>query len=106
MPSESSATTTTASVLAPRLMANEPAIGQRSTRMERARGLIGGHHTLPRCAVHERAANSGRSLSPFGERVGVRGLPAVFTDPNPLTHSFVLQKRVALSPLGRGHERQ
>src|SRR6516225_11669075 len=41
MPSESSATTTTASVLAPRLMANEPAIGQRSTRTERARGLIG-----------------------------------------------------------------
>src|SRR5215469_10707309 len=39
MPSESSATTTTASVLAPRLMANEPAIGQRSTRTERARGL-------------------------------------------------------------------
>src|SRR5215813_8258381 len=40
MPSESSATTTTASVLAPRLMANEPAIGQRSTRTERARGLM------------------------------------------------------------------
>jgi hypothetical protein len=27
-------------------------------------------------------------------------------DPNPLTHSFMLQKRVALSPPGRGHERR
>src|SRR5262249_58736719 len=28
-------------------------------------------------AVHERPANSVRSLSPFGERVGGRGLPSV-----------------------------
>src|SRR5262245_51450783 len=30
-----------------------------------------------------RAANSVCSLSPFGERVGVRGLPPPLTDPNP-----------------------
>jgi hypothetical protein len=27
-------------------------------------------------------------------------------DPNPLTHSLMLQKRIALSPPGRGHTRQ
>src|SRR5262245_56186454 len=56
--------------------------------------------------AYERAANSLHSLSPFGERVGVRGLRAVLMDPNPLTHSLMLQKRVALSPAGRGHRRQ
>src|SRR5262245_37868710 len=48
----------------------------------------------------ERAANSVRSLSPFGERVGVRGLGPLLIDPNPLTHSFMLHKRAALSPAG------
>jgi hypothetical protein len=50
----------------------------------------------------EPAANSVRSLSPFEERVGVRGLPPVLLGPNALTHSLMFQKRVALSPAGRG----
>ena len=56
---------------------------------------------------HMRAANSfGCAPSPrLGERVGVRGLPAVLFDANPLTHSFVLQKSV-LSPLGRGRNNE
>jgi hypothetical protein len=56
--------------------------------------------------VHERAANSVRSLSPFAEGVGVGGLPAPLMDPDPLTHSLMLQNRVALSPPGRGQERR
>src|SRR5947209_19691337 len=52
------------------------------------------------------AANSVRSLSPLGDRVGVRGLPAELREPNPLTHSFLLQHRVALSPQGRGQMRR
>src|SRR5262249_60690441 len=54
----------------------------------------------------DRAPNWVRSLSPLGERVGVRGLPAVLIDPNPLTQSLFLQQRVALSPAGRGHNRR
>src|SRR5262252_7089992 len=38
--------------------------------------------------ANSRATNSACSLSPFGERVGVRGLPALLMDPNPLTSSF------------------
>src|SRR5262245_58924195 len=62
-------------------------------------------HAAARFALRKGAAGSVRSLSPFGERVGVRGLPAIRTDPNPLSHSFTLQKRAALSPSGRGYTR-
>jgi hypothetical protein len=55
-------------------------------------------------AAHKRAANSVRSLSPFGERDGVRGLPPALMDPNPLTHSLMLQKRG--SPLPGGERAQ
>jgi hypothetical protein len=41
-----------------------------------------------------------RSLSPFGERVGVRGLPAVLIDPNPLTYSLMLQNESSPLPDG------
>jgi hypothetical protein len=54
--------------------------------------------------VDERAAKSVHSLSPFGERAGVRGSPAVLMDPNPLTHSFMLPNRVALFPVGSDGE--
>ena len=43
---------------------------------------------------------------PIGERDGVRELPTVLPDTDPLTRSFALQKRAALSPPGRGHERR
>jgi hypothetical protein len=52
--------------------------------------------------MSERAANSVRSLSPFGERMGVRGLQTVLMDPKPLTHSFMLQKGAALSDPNSG----
>src|SRR5262245_10501095 len=67
--------------------------------LPRARASSAASHS----GVHG-AANSVRSLSPLGERVGVRGLPAVLVDANPLTHSFLLQKRAAISRVGRGHE--
>ena len=38
--------------------------------------------------------------------LGGGGLPVAMVDPNPLSHSFMLQKRVALSPPGRGRERR
>jgi len=43
--------------------------------------------------VNERATSAVGSLSPFGKRVGVKGLPAVPMDPNSLTHSSLLQTR-------------
>src|SRR5215510_13711984 len=80
MPSESSATTTTASVLAPRLMANEPAIGQRSTRTERARGFT--RNTLgllpPRTRSYPPPCGEGRREAPGW---GSCGDP--LTDPHP-----------------------
>jgi hypothetical protein len=48
--------------------------------------------------LHERVANSVRSLSPFGERVGVRGLPVVGIDPNLLTHSSMVPKESSPLP--------
>src|SRR5260221_2885454 len=56
--------------------------------------------------ANSRATDSVRSLSPFGERVGVRGLPAALMKPSPLTHCFILKERGALSPAGRGHKRR
>src|SRR5512133_1682156 len=55
--------------------------------------------------AHKRAAYAVCSLSPFGERVGVRGLSAALTHPNPLTHSSMLQQRAALSPPELGFTR-
>src|SRR5262249_42179759 len=52
----------------------------------------------------ERATNAVRSLSPIWGEVGVRGLPVVVIDPNPLTHSLMLRKRAALPRRERARE--
>src|SRR5262245_54406460 len=63
---------------------------RREPNNARSRASLAGR--MRHILAQERAPNAVRSLSPFGERVGVRGLPVVVIDPNPLTHSLMLRK--------------
>jgi hypothetical protein len=72
--------------------------GRRSSRTRNS--------TTAPCSMLEGAANSVRSLPIWGEGWGEGVTGGTDGSEPPSTKSFMLQERVALSPLGRGHERR